>query len=107
MPSSQCSQSARIPKIRVVEGSNPGEKDIEVCPAHPWLISELIVLFVVVKVDEDPDAADAIDATNVPVCITFHQIGKHTVVDARLEEEACSASKLFVRQLQAFWTRSA
>ena len=49
-----------------------------------------------VEVDDDPSHAVAIDASQVPVCVTFAQVGGRSVVDARQNEELCASSRMMV-----------
>lgn len=49
-----------------------------------------------IEVDDDPSHAVAIDASQVPVCVTFAQVGGRSVVDARQNEELCASSRMMV-----------
>lgn len=69
-------QDTKIPKIKLVKGESEGEFDIEL--------------------DDDPSAHIRFPANDVPIGLTFVQIGRDFVVDADNDEEACSQSKTTV-----------
>eukprot|EP01138_Halocafeteria_seosinensis_P004214 gb/GECG01004309.1/.p1 GENE.gb/GECG01004309.1/~~gb/GECG01004309.1/.p1 ORF type:complete len:402 (+),score=77.90 gb/GECG01004309.1/:1-1206(+) len=47
-------------------------------------------------VDDDPSSGWMLEATNVPVAVTLWQVNGRPVVDASLEEEACSEASIVV-----------
>jgi hypothetical protein len=47
-------------------------------------------------VDDDPSSGWMLEATNIPVAVTLWQINGRPVVDASLEEEACSEASIVV-----------
>ena len=49
-----------------------------------------------IEVDDDPSHALSIDASQIPICITFAQIGGRSIVDARQSEELCALSRMMV-----------
>ncbi|MEE6510560.1 hypothetical protein FKM82_030439 [Ascaphus truei] len=66
---------ARIPKVRVLE-DDEGAKDIEL--------------------SDDPYDCMRLNVVNVPCIVTLSRIGHRHVVDATLQEEACSLASLLV-----------
>lgn len=60
--------STTIPRVHVVEKPG-GQYELEL--------------------SDDPEDMIRLDASNVPVCVTFSQIGAFEVIDATLEEEGC------------------
>uniref|UniRef100_A0A8C5M5L9 Exosome component 7 n=1 Tax=Leptobrachium leishanense TaxID=445787 RepID=A0A8C5M5L9_9ANUR len=67
--------NARIPKVRVLEDEE-GAKDFEL--------------------SDDPYDCMRLNVTNVPCIVTLSRIGHRHVVDATLQEEACSLASVLV-----------
>lgn len=68
---------ARIPKVELVQGEDPGDE-----PEY--------------EVDDDPEHATRLDVSGVPVTLSVCRLGSACVVDPTADEEECAAAVVAV-----------
>jgi len=87
--------NTRLPKLHVINvGVRDGGELADAATGEGKLASDEQEFDI--EVDDDPGHAVALEAADVPVCITFAQVGGRSIVDARQSEELCSSSRMMV-----------